>query len=110
MNKIKSKLKPLPKSLRERKRYILFKTSFVGSKKELFNLIQLSFLNEFDSIGLAKADLRLIFFKNDFGLLRVNFAWVEKTKKFLSNVLKDYKFVSLHGTIKSSKKKIEKAL
>jgi RNase P/RNase MRP subunit POP5 len=102
--KIKSSLKPLPKSMRERKRYILFKTSFIKSKKDLFDLIQFRFLNEFDSIGLAKSDLRLIFLNKEFGLLRVNFAWIDKTKKLLSELNIGYEFISLHGTIKSAKK------
>ncbi|MBN2126799.1 MAG: hypothetical protein JW703_00225, partial [Candidatus Diapherotrites archaeon] len=105
-------LNPLPKSMRERKRYVLFKSDFTGSKKDFFDAVQFSFLNEFNSIGLAKADLRLIFLEKGFGLLRVNFAWIENAKKMLSELkIKGKKakneFISLHGTIKSAKK-IEK--
>ncbi|MFH1587995.1 MAG: hypothetical protein ABIA76_01495 [Candidatus Diapherotrites archaeon] len=104
MNKLKSKLNPLPKSMRERKRYLLFKLKNSISRKELTNKLYNAFLNEFDSIGFAKADPRIIFSENGFGLLRVNFAFVDKAKKLLKK--NGFELISVHGTIKSSKKKL----
>lgn len=64
MPKAKRSLNPLPKALRERKRYVLFeiKTKHKLEEMELKNALENLFLSLFGSIGSAEINARLVKF------------------------------------------------
>ncbi len=87
-------MKYLIPTLREKKRYLVFKTiteaeiSF-GSIKEA---ITSSFKELFGVIGLAKAGIEFVEYKNNYGILRVNNKYTDNVKASFCTLRKINKY------------------
>jgi len=58
----KKKVKALPKSIRERKRYLLFEFEGVAGKTEVWRALEGELLSLYGSVGLARMNVRMVKF------------------------------------------------
>jgi len=99
MKQSKKNLKPIPSTMRGKKRYIKFlieALAAIGSplkEKDVYNAVWGFFLKKFGSLGIARQRFLVVAFdeKTGMGVLRCSHKSVEKTKKALLelNTVKD---------------------
>ncbi len=115
MKQGKKNLKPLPKTMREKKRYILFRmdSEIPLNAKSVFFSIWEYFLEKFGVFWVAKSRFALIDFdeKNGLGIVKCSHRFLAETKKAISEVKKAGKVsvkaevILVSGTIKKIKGK-----
>ncbi len=115
---IKKKIKPILPSLKEKKRYMVFK--IISSKKIakaiVFESILYSYKENFGDIGLARAGIQLVDYdeETNTGILRVGNTYVDNARYSFAMVKKidDMDVIiftkGISGTIKKSKAKFAK--
>ncbi len=91
------KIRPLLPSLKEKKRYILYKGEV--SKNNLNKGIK-DFIGEY---GMAKAGLMFIKSKNNKGIIRTNVKWLEQVRTSLSLMKTRVRILKISGTLKKLK-------
>jgi RNase P/RNase MRP subunit POP5 len=115
----KKSFKPIPLSMRDRKRYVLFQLIPLNSKKVVFSVEEVkkalseNFLQLFGEIGLARKGYQFISFnsKNFLGIIRCKHLELEEIKSGLL-FLKEVKgkaviprILRVSGTLKTLKSK-----
>lgn len=99
------RIKNLLPSLKERKRYILYRTNKKMDKEEIENSLKL-FIGE---LGFARSGLRFIKHENDKGIIQVNHNFVDEVKTGLALIYRSdlmIRTLKVSGTLNSLKEVI----
>ncbi|MEK6952339.1 MAG: Rpp14/Pop5 family protein [Nanoarchaeota archaeon] len=94
------KIKNLLPSLKERKRYILYKTNKKMDKEDIDSSLK-SFMGE---LGIAKSGLKFIKHENEKGIIQVNHKFVDEVKTGLALIYRPdlmIRTVRVSGTLKN---------